>query len=63
MWRFQDRTKKHAAKTIPLQNVGGYPAINGGDLPATIWHDYMSKALSLSKYNEVTHFPPCGVRG
>ncbi|WP_329248707.1 penicillin-binding protein [Actinoallomurus sp. NBC_01490] len=58
MWRFQDRTKKHAAKTIPLQNVGGYPAINGGDLPATIWHDYMSKALSLSKYNEVTHFPP-----
>ncbi|MFB9830607.1 transglycosylase domain-containing protein [Actinoallomurus acaciae] len=58
MWRFQDRTKKHAAKTIPLQNVGGYPAINGGDLPATIWHDYMSQALSLDKYKDVTHFPP-----
>jgi membrane peptidoglycan carboxypeptidase len=58
MWRYRDATKKHKARSIPLQNVGGYGRINGGDLPAQIWHDYMSQALQLSKYREVTHFPP-----
>jgi membrane peptidoglycan carboxypeptidase len=58
MWRYQDQTKKHAAKSLPLQHVGVYAKINGGDLPAQIWHDYMTQAMQLSKFSEVTHFPP-----
>jgi membrane peptidoglycan carboxypeptidase len=49
MWRFDDAiTKgkhKHRARYVPLQNVGGLARINGGDLPAQIWHDYMTQAL------------------
>jgi membrane peptidoglycan carboxypeptidase len=56
MWRFVDKTKKHPARSRNLQNVGVYSKINGGDLPALIWHDYMTKALSLSKYQDVTQF-------
>jgi membrane peptidoglycan carboxypeptidase len=58
MWRFVDKTKKHKAQSLPLQNVGDYRAINGGDLPAQIWHDYMVGALSESKYKDITHFDP-----
>ena len=58
MWRYRDKTAKHAAKSLPLQHVGVYSKINGGDLPAQIWHDYMTEALQLGKFKEVTHFPP-----
>ena len=58
MWRYRDKTAKHAARSLPLQHVGVYSKINGGDLPAQIWHDYMTGALSLSKYNDPTVFPP-----
>ncbi|MGH3373475.1 MAG: transglycosylase domain-containing protein [Actinoallomurus sp.] len=57
MWRYRDKTSKHAAQSLPLQHVGIYSKINGGDLPAQIWHDYMTGALSLSKFNDVTQFP------
>lgn len=58
MWRYRDKTAKHAARSLNLQNVGGYTRINGGDLPALIWHDYMTGALTLPKYKELTVFPP-----
>jgi membrane peptidoglycan carboxypeptidase len=58
MWRFVDKTKKHPARSPNLQNVGIYRQINGGDLPAQIWHDYMAGALSSSKYRDVTQFLP-----
>ena len=58
MWRYRDKTSKHAARSLPLQHVGIYSKINGGDLPAQIWHDYMTGALSLSRFNDVTQFPP-----
>jgi membrane peptidoglycan carboxypeptidase len=58
MWRYRDKTAKHAAKSLPLQHVGVYAKVYGGDLPAQIWHDYMSQALQLGKYKDVTHFPP-----
>jgi membrane peptidoglycan carboxypeptidase len=50
MWRFDDAVTegkhKHAARYVNLQNVGDYSKINGGDLPAQIWHDYMTEALN-----------------
>jgi membrane peptidoglycan carboxypeptidase len=58
MWRYRDKSKTHKAHSYPLQHVGDYTLINGGDLPAQIWHDYMVGALSESKYRDVTHFPP-----
>jgi membrane peptidoglycan carboxypeptidase len=61
MWRYRDKDPKHKIKahSYPLQNVGDYRVgINGGDLPAQIWHDYMLGALSESKYKDVTHFDP-----
>ena len=58
MWRFRDKTAKHAARSLNLEHVGVYARVNGGDLPAQIWHDYMTQALSLSKFREVTQFPP-----
>ncbi|MEV0400647.1 transglycosylase domain-containing protein [Actinoallomurus sp. NPDC050550] len=49
MWRYVDKVTKgkhkHDGYFKKLQNVGGYGHINGGDLPAKIWHDYMSQAL------------------
>jgi membrane peptidoglycan carboxypeptidase len=41
LWRYDDKPKKYR----PLQHVGVYGKINGGDLPALIWHDYMTEAL------------------
>jgi membrane peptidoglycan carboxypeptidase len=60
MWRYRDKDPKHKirAHSYPLQHVGDYTLINGGDLPAQIWHDYMVGALSESKYKNVTHFEP-----
>jgi membrane peptidoglycan carboxypeptidase len=60
MWRYRDKNTKRKIKahSYPLQHVGDYALINGGDLPAQIWHDYMVGALSESKYRDVTHFPP-----
>ncbi|MCW2947476.1 MAG: Peptidoglycan glycosyltransferase, partial [Actinoallomurus sp.] len=50
MWRYDDQisTGKHKrpGRFQPLQHVGAYSKINGGDLPAQIWHDYMTGALS-----------------
>ncbi|WP_460332974.1 transglycosylase domain-containing protein [Actinoallomurus acanthiterrae] len=49
MWRYDDAVThgkhKRRAGFGKLQNVGGHGHINGGDLPAQIWHDYMSQAL------------------
>jgi membrane peptidoglycan carboxypeptidase len=49
MWRFDDPVTKgkhkHGGQYAPLQHVGQYAKINGGDLPAQIWHDYMTEAL------------------
>jgi membrane peptidoglycan carboxypeptidase len=60
MWRYRDKNIKRKIKprSYPLQHVGDYSLINGGDLPAQIWHDYMTGALSESKYRDVTHFDP-----
>src|SRR6185312_207643 len=58
MWRFVDKKGKHPARSPNLQNVGIYSKINGGDLPAQIWHDYMTQALSMNKYKDVTQFSP-----
>lgn len=59
MWRYVDSTaktrKNHTAGYHNLQHVGIYSRINGGDLPAQIWHDYMTKALEKLS---VTTFPP-----
>jgi membrane peptidoglycan carboxypeptidase len=49
MWRYVDKVTtgkhNHPGHFNKLQNVGGYSHINGGDLPALIWHDYMTQAL------------------
>jgi penicillin-binding protein 1A len=31
---------------IPLENVEGYSSVFGGSIPANIWHDFMSQAMS-----------------
>jgi membrane peptidoglycan carboxypeptidase len=50
MWRYDDEVPKgkhkHKGRFQPLQHVGVYGKVNGGDLPAQIWHDYMTEALS-----------------
>ncbi|MCO6007274.1 penicillin-binding protein [Actinoallomurus purpureus] len=59
MWRYVDQVTKgkhkHAGYYKKLQNVGGYGHINGGDLPARIWHDYMTQALDGTTTGS---FPP-----
>ncbi|MEV5705316.1 transglycosylase domain-containing protein [Actinoallomurus sp. NPDC052274] len=49
MWIYHDPITKGKHKRAGsyglLQHVGDYGHINGGDLPAQIWHDYMSQAL------------------
>ncbi|MFL6057243.1 MAG: transglycosylase domain-containing protein [Actinoallomurus sp.] len=55
MWRFHAAKKHQSAEYLPLQHIGVYAHINGGDLPAVIWHDYMSQALQ-GKTTE--QFPP-----
>jgi penicillin-binding protein 1A len=36
----------YKAGEIPLVNVEGFPAVFGGTIPALIWHDFMSQAMS-----------------
>jgi membrane peptidoglycan carboxypeptidase len=59
MWRYDDPVTKgkhkHAGRYVPMVNVGGLARVNGGDLPATIWHDFMSGALAGKT---ATTFPP-----
>ncbi|HEY5837295.1 transglycosylase domain-containing protein [Streptomyces sp.] len=38
----QDST---ARKLLPMAGTGGFPSTHGGDMPATIWTDYMKAAL------------------
>ncbi|MEW2518688.1 transglycosylase domain-containing protein [Actinacidiphila alni] len=43
---FRQDTK--AKKLLPMSGTGGAPSIHGGDIPATIWTDYMKAALGNS---------------
>ncbi|WP_345444077.1 transglycosylase domain-containing protein [Actinoallomurus vinaceus] len=64
MWRYVDKVPKgkhkHGGYFKKLQNVGGYGHINGGDLPALIWHDYMTQALDGMTTGS---FPPPAYHG
>ncbi|MEV5750985.1 transglycosylase domain-containing protein [Actinoallomurus sp. NPDC052308] len=55
MWRFHAAKKHQKAEYLPLQNIGDYSHINGGDLPAQMWHDFMTKALEGKSTEQ---FPP-----
>lgn len=44
MWRQKDTSK--GPVFVPLQGIGGYSEVHGGDLPAAIWHDYMAEAAT-----------------
>ncbi|MBD0735377.1 penicillin-binding protein [Streptomyces sp. CBMA29] len=44
---FRQDTK--AKKLLPMSGTGGNSSIHGGDLPATIWTDYMKAALGNSE--------------
>ena len=63
IWRYVDSTaktrKNHTAGYHNLQHVGDYSIVNGGDLPAQIWHDYMTKALE--RFPVVSFAPPAWV--
>jgi membrane peptidoglycan carboxypeptidase len=50
---YREDTKKH--ELLPMAGTGGNSSVHGGDLPATIWTQYMKAALGNSPD---TPFPP-----
>jgi membrane peptidoglycan carboxypeptidase len=53
MWRQKDT--KRGPKFYSLRGIGGYSQIYGGQLPADIWRDYMTVAMTGKP---VEQFPP-----